>query len=171
MNKLEIITTLENAHQLFWDTAISKPSHRFNTSENNKWSIAQNLDHIHISLQKFNRYLLLPKAKITTMFGTSTRPNMDYLALVNAYENTLEKGAVAPAPFVPVNNKVYLVDELIAEGHTALKALCLAIEGWEEEDLDTFNCPHPLLGSLTAREMCYFNIYHVQHHQNTILNL
>ena len=43
------------------------------------------------------------------------------------------------------------------------------IELFSEQDLDSHILPHPLLGKLTFREMLYFTIYHVQHHQDLML--
>ena len=37
---------------------------------------------------------------------------------------------------------------------------------FSEDEIDTYILPHPLLGKLTIREMIYFTIYHVEHHQN-----
>jgi hypothetical protein len=34
--------------------------------------------------------------------------------------------------------------------------------------LDHFIAPHPLLGKITLRELCYFTIYHTLHHQAII---
>jgi len=42
------------------------------------------------------------------------------------------------------------------------------LSGFSEEDLDKLILPHPLLGKLTLREMMYFTIYHVQHHQRIV---
>ena len=49
-----------------------------------------------------------------------------------------------------------------------LVKLCLSIEKISEEDLDYYVLPHPLLGKLTLREMLYFTIYHVKHHEKQI---
>ena len=46
--------------------------------------------------------------------------------------------------------------------------LCLSIEKISEEDLDYYLLPHPILGKLTLREMLYFTIYHVKHHEKQI---
>jgi hypothetical protein len=38
----------------------------------------------------------------------------------------------------------------------------------KEAKLDNFIAPHPLLGKITLRELCYFTIYHTQHHLHNI---
>ena len=40
----------------------------------------------------------------------------------------------------------------------------------DEEDLDNYILPHPLIGKTTIREMLYFTIYHVQHHHKAIVD-
>ena len=39
---------------------------------------------------------------------------------------------------------------------------------WKDAQLDQYIAPHPLLGKITVRELCYFTIYHTQHHLNII---
>jgi hypothetical protein len=39
---------------------------------------------------------------------------------------------------------------------------------WKDDQLDHYIAPHPLLGKLTLRELCYFTIYHAGHHLNII---
>ncbi|MCB9182399.1 MAG: DinB family protein [Flavobacteriales bacterium] len=46
-----------------------------------------------------------------------------------------------------------------------LDLLCKRTSRWSESDLERYLLPHPLLGKLTLREMLYFTLYHVQHHQ------
>ena len=41
----------------------------------------------------------------------------------------------------------------------------MRIDSFSEKDLDNYILPHPLLGKLTIREMLFFTIYHVQHHE------
>jgi uncharacterized damage-inducible protein DinB len=47
-------------------------------------------------------------------------------------------------------------------------ALNRKIDKISEEDLDKHILPHPLIGKTTIREILYFTIYHVQHHQKAI---
>jgi hypothetical protein len=46
-----------------------------------------------------------------------------------------------------------------------IKWLSEKLDKFTEEELDKYILPHPLLGKLTIREMMYFTIYHVLHHQ------
>jgi hypothetical protein len=46
-----------------------------------------------------------------------------------------------------------------------IKWLSEKLNKFTEEELDKYILPHPLLGKLTIREMMFFTIYHVLHHQ------
>ena len=46
--------------------------------------------------------------------------------------------------------------------------LVSAAGGWSEGDLDRVRLPHPLLGTLTVREMLLFALYHGLHHVNSV---
>lgn len=52
----------------------------------------------------------------------------------------------------------------------ALNRLEKSLAKFNEEDLDNYILPHPLLGKLTMREMLYFTAYHVTHHHKIVLN-
>jgi hypothetical protein len=49
-----------------------------------------------------------------------------------------------------------------------LEAFISNLQNWSEEELDIYNCPHPVLGKTTIKEVLYFTIYHVQHHTEII---
>ena len=49
-----------------------------------------------------------------------------------------------------------------------IKRLSARVDRWSDEDLDNTLLPHPLLGKLTVREMLFFTIHHVQHHQRLV---
>ncbi len=49
-----------------------------------------------------------------------------------------------------------------------VQKLCKRMNKYSEEELDKYILPHPLMGKVTLREMLYFTIYHVQHHEKQI---
>jgi len=49
--------------------------------------------------------------------------------------------------------------------------LLAALRNWQDENLDEYLLPHPLLGKLTIREMLFFTLYHDQHHVNNVRQL
>jgi hypothetical protein len=60
--------------------------------------------------------------------------------------------------------------ELKANLKNVVSKLCLSLDTYSEDELDQYILPHPLLGKLTLREMLFFTIYHVKHHENLIIN-
>lgn len=166
MNKTEIITNLNKAHSAFWETAVQLPNPTIPV--NGKWSTAQNADHINIALLRVGNYLSLPKASIESNFGLSNRESVSSEVLIKAYQNTIANGVKAAAPFIPELNLETSIEELIEQGKKLLEAFISNLQNWSEEELEKYNCPHPVLGKTTIREVLYFTIYHVQHHTEII---
>jgi len=54
----------------------------------------------------------------------------------------------------------------------AVNRLCARVRKYNEQQLDSYILPHPLIGKLTLREMLYFTLYHAEHHhKQTLRNL
>ena len=89
--------------------------------------------------------------------------------MVAKYKLRLEAGGKAMGRFIPKpvlpGQKAILKNKLIK----AVDRLCKKIDKYNEKQLDYYILPHPLLGKLTVREMLYFTIYHVEHHQKSML--
>jgi 2-dehydropantoate 2-reductase len=166
MNKKEIINNLNTAHLAFWDTAIHLPN--ANSSVNGKWSVAQNVEHINIALSRVNNYLALPKSTIKSKFGLSERTSKSNETVIKLFKNALENGAKAMDSFISELNLDKNSKELVSQGKDLLAALISNLQNWSEEEFELYNCPHPFLGKFTVREILYFTIYHVQHHNETI---
>jgi hypothetical protein len=134
-------------------------------SSNGKWTAGQQLDHIYRSVSALNMGLALPKFIIKLYVGKANRPSKDYEALVAKYKLRLEAGGKAMGRFIPKpvrpDEKTKLKEKLLR----SVDSLCRKIERYGEKQLDYYILPHPLLGKLTVREMLYFTIYHVEHHQ------
>ena len=166
MNKIEIITNLNTEHSAFWGTAIHLPN--ANISVNGKWSVAQNVDHINIALSRVNSYLSLPKSTIKSNYGLSERASTSNETVIKMFENGLKNGAKASELFIPELNLDKNIKEFVSQGKNLLATLISNLQHWSEEELEIYNCPHPVLGKFTVREILYFTIYHVQHHNETI---
>lgn len=168
MNKDEIIKNLRDSHVAFWDTSLQLPNPTI--PENKKWSIYQNVDHINIGLLRLGNYLALPKSQIEILCGLSVRESTTYENLIKIYLNTMASGIKATEPFVPELNLNGKIEEVVSIGENLLKAFISNLNDWTESDLDLYYCPHPALGTITIREILYFTIYHVQHHNKIIIN-
>ncbi|AIJ37725.1 DinB family protein [Flavobacterium psychrophilum] len=166
MNKNEIITNLNTEHSAFWDTAIHLPN--VNLSINGKWSVTQNVEHINIALSRVNNYLALPKSTIKSNFGLSERASTSNETVIKMFKNALKNGAKAMGLFIPELDLNANIDVLVNQGKGLLEELISNLQNWSEEEFEIYNCPHPVLGKFTVREILYFTIYHVQHHNETI---
>lgn len=169
MNKLELQTALSSHHSVFISFIDSLSDEILISTKAEKWSPMQQLDHLCKSVNPLLLAYTLPRFALKLLFGKSTRKSRTYSELVARYNEKLEKGGRATGRFVPpstinANQKVKLSQKLQKD----IEKLNRKIQNWTEEELDEYVIPHPLLGKLTAREMLYFTIYHVQHHQGLI---
>lgn len=140
----------------------------FKKSIDKKWSIAENIDHLTISNNITAIAFNTPKFVLKQSFKTNNRPNWNYDEVVWKYQRSLSEGAKASLPFTPKLSVVpvrFLVEKFWLN---STSNLLNAIDKWSEEELDTYLVPHPLIGKMTARELLFFTIYHVNHHLNTI---
>lgn len=168
MNKETIKKELIEKHKEFVDYINSLSDNDFlNTKNNQKWSAGQQLQHIYLSVRPVNLALLLPKIFMRLFFGKPSKKRT-YEQLVNAYQNALKNGGKAGALYNPNSVSISKKQKLIMNLTKLVVALNRKIDKISEEDLDKHILPHPLIGKTTIREMLYFTIYHVQHHQKTI---
>ncbi|HCR48209.1 MAG TPA: hypothetical protein DIW24_01160 [Bacteroidetes bacterium] len=132
-----------------------------------KWSIAENVEHLNICLNQTNLGLRLPKMLLKLMSGTSQRDSLTYEMLVVAYRNVLKSGGRAPERYQPqeTGDRGTLLRAFAVEVELHLKILR---SKWKDEQMDLFLMPHPLLRKITVRELIYFTMYHIRHHRQAI---
>ena len=54
--------------------------------------------------------------------------------------------------------------EILDRWSSVSTELVIQAEKWQENEMDLYQLPHPLLGNLTVREILYFTIYHNLRH-------
>jgi hypothetical protein len=168
MHKEEIITASKKIFNEFSDTCLQIPDNKFFFLPTEKWSISQNVDHLTRAVKTTKLAYSLPKILIRTFFGKANRPSRTYEELVGKYKLKLEQGGKASGRYLPktsVSKKLTLIQKWQRANETYLEAVELK---WNDAQLDHYIAPHPLLGKLTLRELCYFTIYHTRHHLNII---
>lgn len=140
-------------------------------SVNGKWSIAQNFDHLSISNTITALSLDMPKPVLSQLFKTNNRAKWNYDEVVWKYQRSLSEGAKATLPFQPKLSIVPI--RLIIENYWKLSTshLLKSINKWDEQDLDIYLIPHPIIGKITLRELLFFTVYHLRHHLKTIQHL
>lgn len=140
----------------------------FNHPQENKWSIAENIDHLTISTNITTLAYTLPTFIVRWVGGTPNRKSKTYEELVQKYKLKLSQGGRASGRFVPKEIKKSK-DELLNQWNkAAIKYINALKNKTSESKLDNYLARHPLLGRITLRELCYFTIYHTEHHLNII---
>ena len=169
ITKTELINILKESNQrvTMWFTKI--PATDFFTRHGEVWSASDNVDHLIKAHKPVAKALKLPKITLRAMFGKPDKASMTYEALCQIYRDELAKGAQASGRYLPNqenpdSNAETKQRELLEQFSKVSTELVLAIEKWEEKELDDYLLPHPILGKLTIREIIFFTIYHNLRH-------
>lgn len=165
MKRQELIEKLYESHNSFIDYISDLPDEDFIFSHNNKWTAAQQLDHLNRCVVPLNKIFKLPKFVIRLLFGKANRESKTYDQFIIKYEERFSLGTNPPQRFIPsvitLEQKEYLIQQLTI----SVNKMCRLISGFTEEELDKLIMPHPMFGKVTMREMLYFTIHHVKHHE------
>jgi len=167
MNKIELSKRLIQEHQSFIDFISSLSNEDLIQSQDNKWNPSQQLEHVYLSLRAIQLGIALPKFIPTILFGTSKKGSRTYESLVETYQLKLKNGGKSPSFYEP-KKSVRAVGKLKIGLMHLVNDISNKLSHFKENDLDSFLLPHPLLGKLTARELIFFAMYHVGHHQKQI---
>lgn len=135
-----------------------------------KWSVAENIQHLVISTNTSALAWKLPKFVVRLIGGTPNRVSRTYDELKEKYYKKLSEGGRASGRFVPKPVEInYGKQKLIDNWNKATSGFISMLKNnRSEKDLDSYLVKHPLLGRITLRELCYFTIFHTQHHLNSI---
>jgi len=140
------------------------PEEAFVKQSHEKWSVAQNLEHLTLSVRPVASSLKLPKVAFKS-FGKPNREVRTYTALVKRYKFRLStQRAVAPSRYTPQGDHQRNKNDLLNDWNTSCQKLLTRMDKWTDKDLDSYLIPHPLLGKLMVREMLFFTHYHTLHH-------
>lgn len=165
MTKQEINSRLIENHERFATLISGFSDEDFMFAPESKWTSGQQLEHIYRSVLPLKLALSLPKWLLKAYFGKANRPSRDYDSLVARYKMKLEAGYKAGSRFLPQPVELSAKEKLTGKLKKTVNSLVKQLGSYSEEQLDLMIAPHPLLGKLTLREMMYFTIYHVEHHQ------
>lgn len=164
--KNEILDNLKKVSKEFSSFCSGISDEIFFRQPKEKWSVAQNVTHLITSAYMTRLAYRLPKFMVRLYGGKPNRPARTYDDLVAKYKLKLEKGGRASGRFVakPVLAKRGK-ENVLRSFDTVMKLLSASINNkWTDPQLDKYLAPHPLLGKVTLRELCYFTIYHTEHH-------
>ena len=171
MNKEEIVIKLQQNHQNFIQLIETLNKKDFEKVIGDKWTPAQQTEHIFKSVNPVALALTLPLFVLKLLFSTNNRSSKNYDELVSNYNQKLALGGKATKRFIPKNVPFEHKEIIIGKLKNTVEKLCCLTLKIDEKDLDIYLLPHPLLGKLTLREMLFFTIHHVTHHQQSIKNI
>lgn len=169
----EIKNRLEEANETFRQYCHSLGDEQFFHQPVDKWSAAQQVKHLTTSTRMAKLALTLPVFMVKIIGGKANRPSRSYDELVAKYKSKLEQGGKASGRYIPKAipasfGKEKMLNRFVKEMEAFASALT---RNRTEEQLDKYVAPHPLLGKITLRELCYFTIHHTYHHLETITKM
>jgi DinB superfamily len=170
MNKTEIITAAEKIFTQFSETCNSMDKMLLFKKPDEKWSAAENIQHLIISTNMTTLAYRLPKFIVRLVGGRPNRTSRSYEELKGKYYKKLADGGKASARYVPKPIEIkYGKEKLMDNWHKSTAGFIMALtKNRADKDLDNYLAKHPLLGRLTLRELCYFTIFHTEHHLQAI---
>jgi DinB superfamily len=171
MTKTAIMTASEAIFKKVAESCSGMDETAFFEPRQGKWSAAENLQHLVISTKLTTMAYSLPRFIVRWYAGKPNRGSRAYEEVKSKYYKKLSEGGRAPARFVPRPvGKNYSKQKLIDNWTRATEKYLRALDKRRtEEDLNNYLAKHPLLGRLTLRELCYFTVFHTEHHLQTIL--
>lgn len=143
---------------------------RFFYAPPGKWSAALQVKHLIIATNMAKLPFILPKPIVRWVGGKAKKASRPYEELVETYKTKLAQGGKASGKYIPKPLATnYGKQRLLTDFTTAMHQLGLSLRRrWNDQQPDQYTVSHPLLGKITLRELCYFTIYHAEHHLGTI---
>ncbi len=135
-----------------------------------KWSAAQQVKHLARSTDMSRLAYSLPKFIVRFLGGRPNRNSRTYDQLVEKYNLKLQEGGKASGRYIPKPIPASYGKEKVLQQFTrSMQRFTNALlKNWDDPRLDQYLAPHPLLGKITLRELCYFTIHHTYHHLGSI---
>lgn len=171
-SKEEIISALEEIKSEIQEHFNQPlPEELYAKAENEKWSIAQNMDHLIRSIQPLTSGLGHPKMAIKMMYGSNKKKiNRSYDEIFELYNSKIGDGFKAGGIYVP--NVEHSQEQHVSKLSSELEKLIDIFQNkWDDKDMDGIMVPHPAIGKITVRELFFFTIFHMKIHLNTIKEL
>ena len=168
MDKQTIKNQLYENHNSFISYLETLTEEEYLNTKNDKWTAGQQLEHIILGVKPVRQILSLPKILLKLIWGQANRESKSYENLVKKYQLKLENGGRATGRFIPKTVSIEKGQRLKGNLKNEIEKLTDRLDKLTEDELDKYILPHPLLGKLTIREMLYFTIYHVKHHEESI---
>ena len=132
------------------------------------WGPADQVRHLTKVIRAITGGLRLPRLLLLLRFGWSRRSSRSLEAVRAAYDAALARGGqagrFAPRPLAGHEATEEGRARLMGAHAAAVEAFVDAITRWAAPALDRYRLPHPLIGTITVREMALFTLLHNVHH-------
>lgn len=169
MNKKEVQEQLLSVHSELLNYVKSLGSDLITTSIPGKWSPAQNIKHLQLAILPVAKLLNDKPKFLSKNIGNSPSGSRSYVEITSNYFNGLTRGVKSPEKFVPGTClHADQVTEIFGEYEKTIEELTQSLQFYTEDEMDTYQLIHPLLGLLTIREFMYFYMFHAIHHMQNI---
>jgi hypothetical protein len=169
MTQKQTLEKLQEEFTLVYNTAsLFKEDAFFKELEVGKWSVAQNIEHLFLVVKPLVGLFNKPEVMLEK-WGKCTHASKTYKEIVKAYLNVVQ-GVKAPTGFAPEIVEG-TKDDVINNLKSINKKFIERAGAFTEEELNTYQIPHPLLGLLNIREFTSFTLYHTRHHHATLKRL
>lgn len=165
--KSEIINEWKKAQKSVSEHLQKSDSENFHLIKNDKWSQAQNLDHLIRSTKPIVKVLGLGRMGLLAL-GKAKNPSRPYEEIKEVYLEGLKNLTIAQGVFGPDADEISDKTDLINFWNSVGDRLTERLEKKDEKFLDKYTVPHPLLGKMTIREILFFTVYHTYHHLKAI---
>ncbi len=136
------------------------------------WAPAIHFRHLRKATTPLVNALRLPRLVLTLRFGRHGSPSRSFETLREAYFALIATGATAgrytPREEGPPPDPTERRQAILSSWTTATVDLTNAMGEWQEDALDRYQLPHPLLGTLSVREILFFTVFHTAHHLRRI---
>jgi uncharacterized damage-inducible protein DinB len=171
LTKEDILRESEFIFKRLLDYCTQLPDEVFFAMPEGKWTIAQHVQHLIISTRTATAAYALPAFLVRIVGGKSARHSVAYNELLERYERKLSDGGKASGRYIPAQVQAASGKTMLIKWQKVYTDYLKAIENKRtEEQLDAYIVKHPLLGTITLRELCYFTIFHTAHHLKGIKN-
>lgn len=169
----DIADQLKKAEEALNNYCSSLSDDDFFRQPGEKWSVAQQVKHLTTATNTAALAFTLPKFMVRWVGGRPNRPSKTYDALVEKYKLKLSEGGKASARYIPKPIPAeYGKEKILNQFSRSMHKMSRAVKtNWKDNQPDHYIAPHPLLGKITLRELCYFTIHHTYHHLDSIRNL
>lgn len=165
LNKDQIVEESEKVFQRLLDFCNQLPDEVFFGIPEGKWTIAQHVQHLVISTKTATAAYAIPKFIVRLIGGRSKRQSISFHELTTRYQRKLQDGGKANGRYLPADIQAASGKAVLRKWQkTSAAYLQVLKKNWPDNKLDDYLVPHPLLGKITLRELCYFTIHHTEHH-------